>query len=237
MSRGLISSLLLLAVAPLAVGRMRAAEPGPRSADCPVLQRFLSIDEPPLTSYRALRHLEAHAERFTSRASMDVWTEADSRGFRYRIVSEDGSDLIRGRVFRAILDTERDSWGKPDRARVTPANYTFEDRGAQPDGLAELGVRPRRRDESLIVGAIFLRPGDGDLVRLAGQLSKSPSFWARSVEIDWQFRRVAGVRMPVALDSVANVRIYGRSSLTMTYEYESVNGRRAVVRAVDDPAR
>lgn len=171
---------------------------------------------------------------------MDVWTEADSRGFRYRVVSENGSDLIRGRVFRAILDAERASWGKPDRAGVTPANYTFEDRGAQPDGLAELGVRPRRRDESLIVGAIFLQLGDGDLVRLAGQLSKSPSFWTRSVEIDWRFRRIAGVRMPVALDSVANVRIYGRSSLTMTYEYESVNGRRAAaadVRAVDDPAR
>ena len=42
---------------------------------------------------------------------MDVWTEADASGFRYRVVAEEGSDYIRSKVFRASLDTERDDVG------------------------------------------------------------------------------------------------------------------------------
>ena len=101
---------------------------------------------------------------------MDVWTEADASGFRYHIVCEDGSDYIRSKVFRASLETERDMWaaGQPDEGALTPANYVFEDRGAQPDGLASLAVKPRRKDMLLVDGSIFLNPDDGELVRMEG---------------------------------------------------------------------
>jgi hypothetical protein len=159
---------------------------------------------------------------------MDVWTEADAvNGFRYRVVAEGGSDYIRSRVFVATLDAERKMWasGEPDRAALTLDNYVFEDRG-QSDGLAALRVRPRRKDLLLVEGSIFLRPDDGELVRIEGRLSKAPSFWTRQVEIIRRYQRFAGVRMPVALESVANVFIAGPSTFHMTYEYESVNGQR-----------
>jgi hypothetical protein len=60
---------------------------------------------------------------------------------------------------------------------------------------------------------------------LEGRLVKSPSFWVRRVEIVRRYERVAGVRMPVALESAANLLIGGRSTFRMTYEYESVNQR------------
>ena len=110
--------------------------------------------------------------------------------------------------------------------RLTPANYVFEDRGTQPDGLASLSVRPRRRHVLLVEGSIYLNPDDGDLVRMEGQLSKTPSFWTRRVEIVRWYQRIAGFRMPTMLESVANVRIAGVSSFRMSYEYESINGRR-----------
>jgi hypothetical protein len=75
-------------------------------------------------------------------------------------------------------------------------------------------------------GSIFLKPEDGDLVRLEGKLSKSPSFWTRHVQIVRWYQRIVGVRMPVALESVANVVVAGRSTFRMSYEYESVNGQR-----------
>ena len=227
---GLSRSLLLIAVAVITTtfSHVRAAGRETATSAGPLLQRFLTIDDPNPAEYRALRHLDAHTEHFFSSAWMDVWTEADRNGFRYRIAAEGGSDSIRSRVFRALLETERQSWasGAPDRAGVTPVNYTFEDRGPRTDGLMELRVTPKRKDVLLVDGAIFLRPGDGDLVRMEGQLSKSPSFWTRRVEIVRSYRRFLGVRMPVALESVANVMIYGRSALTMTYEYESINGQR-----------
>ena len=159
---------------------------------------------------------------------MDVWTEADASGFRYHIVCEDGSDYIRSKVFRASLETEREMWaaGTPDEGALTPANYVFEDRGAQPDGLTSLLVKPRRKNVLLVDGSIYLNPDDGELVRMEGQLSKTPSFWTRRVEIVRWYQRIAGFRMPTALESVANVRIAGVSTFRMTYEYESINGQR-----------
>jgi hypothetical protein len=209
-----------------------------------VLQRFFAINDPTPTAYRALRHLDAENGHFDSSAWMDVWTEADESGFRYQIVGEEGSDYIRSHVFRETLKSESAMWasGAPDRAGFTPANYDFEDRGPRADGLAWLVVKPRRKDVLLVDGSIFLDPHDGDLVRLEGRLSKSPSFWARQIDIVRSYRRFAGVRMPVRLETVASVLIAGKSTFRMTYEYESVNGQpvgqpQLRARAGDSPSR
>jgi hypothetical protein len=220
--------ILLIAAAawmPLTI-HVSAASDG--NGGAPILERFLALGDPDPTDFRALRHLDAYNEHFDKSAWMDVWTEADQFGFRYRIVSEGGSDYIRSKVFRASLESERKMWaeGTPARAALTPVNYEFEFRGAQPDGLARLSVKPRRKDALLVDGAIFLNPEDGDLVRLEGRLVKAPSFWTRRVDIVRWYRRFAGIRMPVALESVASVLIAGKSTLRVAYEYEIVNGQR-----------
>jgi hypothetical protein len=226
MTRRLICSLATLVAVTALAAQPHAADSSSKFTG--ILQRFFAIDDPNPTSYRALRHLEAENGHFDSSAWMDVWTEADASGFRYRIVGEDGSDYIRDHVFRETLRSESDMWasGAPDRAGFTPDNYVFEDRGPRADGLAWLTVRPRRKDVLLVDGSIFLDLRDGDLVRLEGRLSKSPSFWARQIDIIRSYRRFAGVRMPVRLESVASVLIAGKSTFRMTYEYESVNGQR-----------
>ena len=223
---GLSRSVLATSVAAILAAHVGAAA---RENAAPlILQRFLALDDPTPTQFRALRHLEARNEKFEKSAWMDVWTEADRTGFRYQIVSEDGSDYIRSKVFRASLETEREMWaaGTPDEGAVTPANYAFEDRGTQPDGLTSLAVKPRRKNVLLVDGTIYLNPDDGELVRMEGQLSKTPSFWTKRVEIVRWYQRIAGFRMPTALESVANVRIAGVSTFRMTYEYESINGQR-----------
>jgi hypothetical protein len=229
MSRGLISSTLVALIAAVAVSHPRAAGPSNASSNLPILQRFLALDDPTPSEYRALRHLDASNDKFEKSAWMDVWTEAGRDGvFRYRVVSEGGSEYIRSRLFLASLETERKLWasGAPDRAALTAENYIFEDRGERSDGLAGLTVKPRRKDLLLVEGSIFLRPDDGELMRMEGRLTKSPSFWTRRVDIVRWYGRFAGIRMPVALETVANVLVAGRSTFRMTYEYESVNGQR-----------
>ena len=220
MTRRLICGLVMSVIASAATAVLCAETPA-------ILQRFFAIDDAAPQSYRALRHLEAENGRFESTAWMDVWTEADASGFRYQIVAEEGSDYIRTRVFRETLKSEHAMWasGAPDRAGFTSANYIFEDRGSRADGLAWLTVKPRRKDVLLVDGSIFLDPRDGDLVRLEGRLSKSPSFWARRVDVVRSYRRIAGVRMPIGLDSVASLLIAGTSTFRMTYDYENVNGQ------------
>ncbi len=191
------------------------------------LQRFLALDDPEPVQFRALRRLTAHNDHFGTSAEMEVWTEADRTGFRYEVVSEDGSEYIRTHVFRPSLESERQMWisGAIGRASLTPDNYEFVDRGVHGDGLLSLGVKPRRKDVLLVDGAIFLSAEDADLVRVEGRLSKAPSMWTRRVDVVRWYKRFAGVRMPVALESVANVLVAGRSTLRMTYDYETVNGQ------------
>jgi hypothetical protein len=193
----------------------------------PILQRFLALDDPQPTQFRALRHLDARNEHFDKSAWMDVWTEGTASGFTYEVVAEEGSDYIRSHIFREALETERRMWrsGEPDRAGVTPANYVFAEAVEQRDGLTSLSLKPRRHELLLVEGAMFLNPDDGELVRIEGRLSKTPSFWTKRVEIVRRYQRIAGVRMPVALESVAELRMAGNGIFRMTYEYESINGQ------------
>lgn len=193
----------------------------------PILERFLSTEHAPGVSYRALRHLEAHNDKFDKTGWMDVWTEADrASGFRFTIVAQGGSEYIREHVMVPALETEQKMWSTRDRAALTLDNYTFEDRGACGDGLVTFVVKPRRKDPLLVDGSMFVRPEDAELVRLEGQLVKPPSFWTRHVHIVRWYERIGGERLPVATESVANVLIAGRSTFRMTYEYETVNGQR-----------
>jgi hypothetical protein len=225
LSNGMTRRLIgCVALATLSIGHLSATEPA--GIPHPALQRFLSLTDQAAVPYRALRRLDAQCEGLGKSAWMDVWTELDDRGeLKYRIAAEGGSEYIRTKVFRASLDAEKKMWasGEPDRAGITPDNYVFEDRGSGSEGLAWLGIKPRRKEVLLIDGSIFLRPSDGELLSLEGRLVKSPSFWVRRVEVVRRYERLAGVRMPVALDSAANLLIGGRSTFRMTYEYESVN--------------
>jgi len=192
------------------------------------LERWLDRSEDtPLTSYRALRRLSATARDGKMRASMLVWTELDAAGgFRYSIVNEEGSESVRRRVFRAMLEGEREaeSKGEPRSCAVAPANYTFEPEVDMVDGLLRIEVHARREHPMLINGAVFFRPDDGDLVRVEGRLAKRPSFWTRRVDVVRSYARIAGVHVPVSLHSKAQVLFFGEGTMTMTWQYERING-------------
>jgi len=218
------------ALAALLIALIAAQTSAPHAAEVPggLLERFLSMTAPAPYQVRALRHLEARSERFDATGWMDVWTESDRNGFRYQVVNGGGSGYIRDHVLLAELKSEQQlsHSGAIDRAALTRENYEFSIGNLQPDGLVSMAVKPRRSGALFVDGSIYLNPADGDLVRLEGRLVTSPSFWTRRVDVVRWFKRVAGVRMPVAVESLANVRIAGKSTFRMDYEYESVNGQR-----------
>jgi hypothetical protein len=220
-----IARAVVAALASLFAFATLAAAPVPPPPS-PPLERFLAQTDVAPEAYRALRRLDAQNDQFHSSAWMDVWTEADRGSFQYRVVAQGGSDYIRSHVFLEALERERKMWvsGDAGRGALNPDNYVFADRGTTEDGLVAVGVKPRRRDVLLVDGAMFVRPEDGELVRVEGRLAKSPSFWARRVDVVRRYDRIAGIRLPVELASVANLLVAGRSTFHMTYEYESVNG-------------
>lgn len=181
--------------------------------------------EIPLEQYRALRRMHALSERFDYEGWMDAWTEFDAGGFRYQIVAERGSGTVRKKVLRALLRREQELIANGDfgRGELTEDNYEF---GAPTAGrgVRYVLIKPKRQDVMLIDGRMVLSP-TGDLLRVEGVLSKNPSFWTSQVNVTRHYARVDGVRVPIAVESIAKVKFAGRSRLDIRYEYDTINGR------------
>jgi hypothetical protein len=202
------------------------------------IQEFLERPEPAISAHQAVRRLEAHNERFKVTGWLVVCTALQAGHFQYQIAAEGGSGYIRNRVLRKALEGEREAWssGEVARSGIVPENYTFEPRDADlkvgltetdsaGNDLVQVALHPKRKSRMLVKGYMFLAP-DGNLVRLEGRLASNPSFWTRRVDVVRRYERIAGVRVPVALESVAHVRIAGRSTFRMSYDYLKINDQR-----------
>ena len=219
--------LAIVLVAVVALIALATAEHAPVPTEFePVLHRFLTRADEPLVSYRGTRRLEGRNERFNVSGWMEIATELTAAGFHYRVIDEGGSDLIRKRVFRSMLENEEQVFASGDAARssFTPINYELTPGDSVEPGLVKLFARPKRKDVTLIDGAVYITDTDADLVRVEGQLAKSPSFWTRRIDVVKQYTRVAGLRVPVRIDSTAQIRFAGASTMTMTYDYKMING-------------
>jgi len=194
----------------------------------PLSSLFSRSDQ--LREYRALRRMHASTEKAKHEAWLEAWTELKGGRFSYQIVSERGSETVRGKVLRAMLEREEElvNSGNVDKGDLTSQNYEFGEAARDVDGTRVVQLKPKRNDPLLVEGRAVLNDG-GDLVRVEGRLSKNPSFWTSLVNIVRRYARVGGVRVPVATETTAKVKFVGNSQLDVVYEYESVNGRTVAV--------
>jgi hypothetical protein len=195
-------------------------EPGDHS-----IRQFLAQDNTQ-RPYRATRRLEA--ENGKRRGWLEAVTEySPEAGLSYHVTDEGGSGYIRSKVLRGVLEGEQEAIarGELTRSALDPANYTFAAQGVDEAGLANVLLSPRRKERTLVFGKMFLQPDDGRLVRLEGQLAKSPSFWIKNVEIVRVYERIAGAVVPVELASNAQLRLLGAATLRMTYIYSHIDGQ------------
>jgi hypothetical protein len=192
------------------------------------IERFLADIEKPPVAYQARRRLEASSSKLNESAWMEAVTTYDpAAGLTYSIDAQGGSERIRRRVLNAVLEGEREQstgaqWRK---ANLSHENYTFDFGGPAGDGMLKMQLTPRRRDSRLVLGAALLTAQSGNLVRVEGRLSKSPSFWVRWVKVSRSYSPVAGSMMPVSVESTADVRMAGLSTFSMTYDYQMVDGQ------------
>jgi hypothetical protein len=192
------------------------------------IERFLQEIEKPPVANQARRRLEASSAKLNESAWMEAITEYHpDKGFTYSVVAQGGSDRIRRRVLAAVLEAERENathaeWRK---ANLSRANYEFNFGGHAGDGMLKMQLTPRRKDPRLVLGSALVTAKSGNLVRVEGRLSKSPSFWVRWVNVSRTYAPIAGAMMPVVIESTANVRIAGMSTFSMTYDYQHVDGQ------------
>ena len=190
-----------------------------------VVARFNTTAPP---AYRALRRLEAGSPDKNKTGWLEAWTEfRPGQGLTIEIVAEGGSEYVRNKILRGMLNSEQQlvARGKPLRAALDAKNYAFEDGGATDDGLQRVVLKAVRKSDGIVNGTLFLNPGTDQVTRIEGRLVKSPSFWVRDVDVTWKFARVGGHVLPVEVSSLGRVRMYGQSMFKMIYQYASIDGR------------
>ncbi len=189
--------------------------------------RFVARNDAPPHDSIALRHLEARNERFKVDGWLDACVRQDAGGLRFRVIREGGSSYIRNKVLRKALEGEQEliARGEPARAQLSADNYEI---AVAPEpgagGESALLLKARRKDGLLINGRAIVSDPEADLIRVEGRLTKTPSWWTRSVDIVRRYGWRGGIRVPIETTSVADVRLAGRSTFRMTSEYATVNG-------------
>ena len=187
-----------------------------------------------LIEYRAQRTFHATNLRFEEDATLEVRTtfrRPDT--IESQVLRAEGSRLIRERVFDNILKAEVETHSKlvKQQVDIVPRNYSFSYIGQElcdDRKCYRLGITPRRREQYLIQGQIWIDAEDWSIVRIQGSPAKRPSFWTRQTQIDRRYKRIDGMWLNDSLESTSDILIAGRSTLKIQYLYEAIETDRSM---------
>jgi hypothetical protein len=182
----------------------------------------------PLRPHVAVRRLEARTERGGKHGWMDVRTTVTADGhFVYEVLQEGGSEQVRNKALYPALKREQELVEKGAAVHMPGLLADYDCAEPQPDqsGFVRVSIRPREPSRLLVNGTMLWEPQSGEVRRVAGRLSRSPSFWVSDVDMDWEYARIAGMVLPTAVHARAKVKFVGPSTFDMTYRYISVDGQ------------
>ena len=151
----------------------------------------------------------------------------------FKVVSESGSKLIRDRVFRKLLESEKEA-AQPAMSAATLLNrdnYNFELMGYEPSktgGEYVLQVVPKQKSKYVYRGKVWVDGTDFAVTRIEGEPAQNPSFWTKKSEIHHDYEKVEGFWLPARNESISYIRLGGRATLTIEYRNYRVTDARQV---------
>jgi outer membrane lipoprotein-sorting protein len=151
----------------------------------------------------------------------------------FSIRSEKGSQLIIDRVFKRMLQSEKEAASEENQSRVAlnRDNYKFTLDGYEstPSGLAYiLSVEPRTGDKLLYRGRIWVDAEDFAVIRIDAVPAKNPSFWTKETRIEQIYAKVGDFWLPLSNRSTSAIRLGGRASFTIDYQDYLITSATAV---------
>jgi hypothetical protein len=157
-------------------------------------------------------------------AEMTVEASYDSPSTKeFKVVSENGSKLILNRVFKKLLEGEKEA-AEPAvsaRTQLNRDNYNFELVGYEPSnagGQYVLRVSPKSRSKYVYRGTVWVDGTDFAVTHLEAEPIQNPSFWTKKSEIHHEYKKVGEFWLPARNESVSYIRLGGRATLTIEYK-------------------
>jgi hypothetical protein len=189
---------------------------------------------------KALLHSEAtrvyrlvyHGFPGDREAEMTVEATYDSPSSKeFKVVSQSGSKLILDRVFKRLLESEKEAAQPAMSARIqlNRDNYTFELVGYEPSqmgGQYVLRVSPKIKSKYLYRGKVWVDATDFAVTQIDAEPAQNPSFWTKKSEIHHEYKKVHAFWLPVRNESVSYIRLGGRATLTIEYKNYRVTDAR-----------
>lgn len=155
-------------------------------------------------------------------ASMEVLaTYAAPNKREYTVISQTGSKLLLNRVLLKLLDSEQQAFENRKKIDLSPDNYTFElvgnERGDDGTICYVLAVKPRKSNQFLYKGKIWVNSKDFAVVRMEGEPAKSPSFWIKDTQIESKWEKVGDFWFIAHNQSISHIRMGGTATLNIDY--------------------
>jgi hypothetical protein len=165
-------------------------------------------------------------------AEMVVKATYDSPSTKnFKVVSESGSKLIQERVFKRLLESEKEA-AQPAisaQTQLNRENYDFQLVSYEPSntgGQYVLQVSPKSKSKYVYRGKVWVDGTDFAITRIEGEPALNPSFWTKKSEIHHEYRKFQNFWLPVRNESVSYIRLGGRATLTIEYtDYQVTEAR------------
>lgn len=167
-------------------------------------------------------------------AEMTVEASYDSPATKnFKVVSQNGSKLVIDRVFKRLLDSEKEAAepGMHARTLLNRDNYdmvliAFEP--SEKSGQYVLEVYPKTKSKYLYRGKVWVDAADFAVTRIEAEPAQNPSFWTKKSEIRHEYVKVQDFWLPRRNESVSYIRLGGKATLSIEYnDYRVVDARAA----------
>jgi hypothetical protein len=187
-----------------------------------------------LGAYQGTRvyRLEYHGFPGSRSAEMIVDVKFRSPGTKeFSVRSEKGSKLIIDRVFKRMLQTEKDAVTEENQKRVAlnQDNYRFTLAGyetTQTSPCYVLSVEPRTDNKLLYRGRIWVDAQDFAVARIEAAPAKNPSFWTKETKVEQVYAKVGDFWLPLSNRSSSEIRLGGHASFTIEYQDYQITAAR-----------
>jgi hypothetical protein len=219
----IVSSILLLLLTASASG---ADDSNPFPSGDVVAARMIERDaqrQNLMAGYRGMRRYILDNERTHKHAEILVRVDCGVDGIKhFEPVSQSGWKGAYKHVVSKMLESETEASYPAVRSRIrlSPENYEFHTlRSALLDDRMDylVEVTPKRREERLFEGRVWIDAQDYAVARIEGEPAKNPSFWIRGVHFTHTYQKCGPIWFPVATESTTEVRIFGATTLTIDY--------------------
>jgi hypothetical protein len=170
-----------------------------------------------------MRRYVLENESLKKQAEMLVRVGCDADGTKhFEVIDEQGWKAAQKHVLHKMLDSEAEASSRQMRmtTRMSAENYEFRMVSkALLDGRMTYAIDtiPKRHEERLFEGRIWIDAEDYALVRAEGKPAKNPSFWTRRVHFVHTYQKSGPFWFPASTESVTDVRIFGSTSLSIHY--------------------